>query len=65
MILGIVLNLKMVYDKAYPTYLFLVMCLIGLIQVLTSYIIKRISTGWQILVIVITLISSYSALRLL
>lgn len=46
--IGIGLNILMFVTQAWPTYLFFILCGIGLIQILIALRIKNIKTSWQI-----------------
>jgi hypothetical protein len=46
--IGIGLNVKMYVNQEWPTYLFFIMCFVGLIQIILSYLAKQIKGGWQI-----------------
>lgn len=46
--IGIVLNVKMYVDQAYPTYLFYIISLVGIVQIVVSYSLNNLTKGWQI-----------------
>lgn len=48
LLMGVILNVKMFIDEAWPTYLFFIICIIGLVQIIISFLIKQIKIGWQI-----------------
>jgi len=48
LLIGIGLNILMFISQAWPTYLFFILCGIGLIQILIAVGYKNIKTGWQI-----------------
>ncbi|MFV0162315.1 hypothetical protein OBK04_01435 [Empedobacter falsenii] len=48
LLIGIVLNILMFVSQAWPTYLFFILCGIGLSQILISIGFNNIKTGWQI-----------------
>ena len=45
---GVIFNILMIVNKAWPTYLFLILCLIGILQIASSFIRKNIKISWQI-----------------
>jgi hypothetical protein len=49
LILGIILNIKMYIDEAYPTYLFFIISIIGIIQIIVSFLSKPMKFIWQII----------------
>ena len=48
LMLGIALNIKMYMNQEWPTIIFFVICFIGLLQTVLSFILKRMKSGWQI-----------------
>lgn len=48
LILGIILNIKMFLNQEWPTILFLFVCLIGIFQIIISFVCRKISVFWQI-----------------
>jgi hypothetical protein len=48
LIVGIVLNIKMYIEEAWPTYLFYIISAVGLIQIIASFFAKKMKIGWQI-----------------
>ena len=46
---GIILNVKMYIDEAWPTYLFFIISGIGIIQIIASFLSKQMKVSWQIL----------------
>jgi uncharacterized membrane protein HdeD (DUF308 family) len=48
LITGIVLNIMMFIEKSWPTYLFFIICIVGLIQIIISFLVKPIKIIWQI-----------------
>lgn len=48
LVIGIILNVKMYMDKAWPTYLFYILIAIGIIQIIISFVTKKMKLGWQI-----------------
>jgi hypothetical protein len=63
LMIGVFFNLKMIYDKAWPTYIFMIICLIGLLQILISFLMKGKTIGWQFFFIVTSFILSYLVFR--
>lgn len=49
LIIGIILNVKMYIDEAWPTYLFYIISAIGVIQIIVSFVVKQMKVIWQIL----------------
>jgi hypothetical protein len=49
LVIGIALNIKMYVNEEWPTYLFFIICFIGIVQIVLSYILKAMKSGWQIL----------------
>ena len=49
LVVGIILNVKMYVDEAWPTYLFFIISTIGIIQIIASYVSKQMKVSWQIL----------------
>lgn len=47
LLVGVALNIKMYVNQEWPTYLFFVICFIGIIQIVLSFIIKAMKSGWQ------------------
>jgi len=48
LVVGIILSIKMYVDKAYPTYLFFLISVIGIIQIIVSFLSKQMKLSWQI-----------------
>ena len=48
LLVGIIFNILMIVNEAWPTYLFLIFCIIGISQICLSFIAKRMKIGWQI-----------------
>jgi hypothetical protein len=48
LVIGIALNIKMYVNEEWPTYLFFIICFIGIVQIVLSYILKAMKSGWQI-----------------
>lgn len=49
LLIGVGLNVLMFVSQAWPTYLFFILCGIGLLQIFIALGFKNIKTGWQIL----------------
>lgn len=48
LIAGLILNIRILIGKAWPTYVYILLCLLGLIQVVMSFTMTKIKIGWQI-----------------
>ncbi len=48
LIIGIGLNIKMYLNQEWPTYLFYIVCFIGILQITMSLILKKINVIWQV-----------------
>lgn len=48
LIIGIGLNIKMYLNQEWPTYLFYIVCFIGILQIMISLLSKRINLFWQL-----------------
>ncbi len=48
LLVGIALNIKMYVNQEWPTYLFFIICLVGIIQIILSVVLKGMKSGWQI-----------------
>ncbi len=48
LVIGIALNIKMYVNEEWPTYLFFIICFIGIVQIVLSYTLKAMKSGWQI-----------------
>lgn len=62
-IISIILNVKMFIEETWPTYLFLIICIIGLFQIIISFIIRELRIGWQIFLILFPFILSFILLK--
>ena len=62
-ITGVIFNIRMFIIEAWPTGLFFIICLIGIIQVCFSYY-KQIKIGWQIFWSLIPFILGYAFLQI-
>jgi hypothetical protein len=60
---GIVLNIKMYVDKAYPTYLFYIVSIVGIVQIIISYTLNNLTKGWQIFWALLPLILFFLILK--
>ena len=47
-LIGIILNIKMYLNQEWPTYLFYIICFVGIIQILVSIIFKNLKMKWQL-----------------
>jgi hypothetical protein len=47
LMVGFALNIKMYVNEEWPTYLFLIVCFIGIIQIVLSYTLMAMNSGWQ------------------
>jgi hypothetical protein len=63
LITGVVFNIQMFVNEAWPTSLFFIICLIGIIQICFSYY-KKIKIGWQIFWSFIPFILGYAYLQI-
>ena len=48
LIIGIGLNIKMYVNQEWPTYVFYIVCFIGVLQIAASFLSKNIKIWWQI-----------------
>lgn len=64
LILGIILNAKMFLNQEWPTVLFFIICFIGIIQILISFVCKKMSVIWQILWSLIPFILGFAYIKL-
>ena len=48
LIIGIYLNIRMFIIEAWATYLFFIICIVGLIQIIVSFLVKPIKVAWQV-----------------
>ena len=63
LITGIIFNIRMFIIEAWPTSLFFIICLIGIIQICFSYY-RKIKIGWQIFWSLIPFILGYAYLQI-
>ncbi len=63
LIIGVVLNIKMYLYQEWPTYLFYVLCFIGIVQTILSFTLKDIKKGWQVFWILIPFILVFVCFR--
>ena len=63
LIIGIIFNILMIVNEAWPTYLFFIICLIGIIQIVLSFL-KKIKIVWQIFWSLIPFILGYGYLQI-
>lgn len=64
LILGIILNAKMFLNQEWPTVLFFIVCLIGIFQILMSFVCKKMSVIWQIVWSLIPFILGFAYIKL-
>jgi len=62
---GTILNLRMLISNTWPTYLFFVLCGVGLIQTAISLLIKQIKISWQLFYALIPFILGYTYLNII
>jgi hypothetical protein len=58
-IVGVIFNILMFVGNAWPTYLYALFCLIGILQITISNSSKKIVITWQILWIIIPFVIMY------
>jgi len=63
LIIGICLNIKMYLNQEWPTYLFYIICFIGIMQIFMSLIIKKINVVWQVFWSLIPFIIGFSYIK--
>lgn len=51
--IGIILNIKMYVDEAYPTYMFYLISVIGFFLIIISFALKKLTIGWQIFLVLL------------
>ena len=59
LIVGIGLTISMFLSPAWPTYLFLIFCGIGIIQIFIALGFKKIKMGWQIFLSILPFLTLY------
>ena len=64
LVIGIILSIKMYVDRAYPTYLFFIISGIGIIQLIASFVSKKMKVSWQILWALLPLVVGFVYLKL-
>lgn len=64
LILGVALNVKMFLNQEWPTIIFLIICLIGIVQIIMSIALKQISFIWQILLSIVPFILGFAYIKL-
>lgn len=64
LILGAALNVKMFLNQEWPTIIFLIICLIGIVQIIMSIALKQISFIWQILLSIVPFILGFAYIKL-
>jgi hypothetical protein len=60
LIIGVVLNILMILGNAWPTYIYALFCLIGILQIVISNSLKKILIVWQLFLVIITFVVTYS-----
>ncbi|QHC85945.1 hypothetical protein AS589_14705 [Empedobacter brevis] len=65
LIVGIILNIRMFAQEAWPTYLFFIICIIGLVQIIISFITKQLKISWQIFWVFFPFILSIILLKII
>lgn len=63
LIIGIALNIKMYLYEEWPTYLFYVLCFIGIVQAILSFTLKEMKKGWQVFWVLIPVILGFLYFR--
>lgn len=58
--IGLVLNILMLLGNAWPTYIYALFCLIGILQIVISNSSKTILFFWQLFWVIIPLFIMYS-----
>ncbi len=64
LVVGIILNVKMYVDEAWPTYLFFIISAIGIIQIIASFVSKQMKVSWQILWALLPVVLGFIYLKL-
>lgn len=64
LVVGIILNVKMYVDEAWPTYLFYMISAIGIIQIIVSFVSKQMKVSWQILWALLPVVLGFIYLKL-
>ena len=59
LVLGTLFNILMFVSQAYPTYLFFIVMAVGLFFFLLSFILKNLTTWWQVFISLIPFIVAY------
>ena len=57
--IGVILNIKMYLNQEWPTYIFYLLCFIGIVQVICAFTLKEIKIGWQVFLILIPFILGF------
>jgi len=60
LIIGVVLNILMIFGNTWPTYIYALFCLIGILQIVISNSSKKILIAWQLFWVIIPFIVIYS-----
>jgi hypothetical protein len=65
LLIGIALNLKMYFNQEWPTIVFFIVCFIGLVQIVLSFILRTMKVGWQIFWSLVPFVFGFIYLRIL
>lgn len=65
LVVGIILNVKMYIDEAWPTYLFFIISAIGVIQIIISFVVKQMKLSLQILWALLPIVLGFIYIKLL
>lgn len=57
LIVGLILNIRILIGEAWPTYIYIVLCFLGFIKVIISFTMTKIKIGWQIFWVLFSYIS--------
>lgn len=49
LVIGVALNVKMFVNDEWPTVIFFIVCLVGIIQIALSLILEPMKRGWQVI----------------
>ena len=62
--IGLVFNILMIANNSWPTFLFLIICLIGILQIAISFNTKNLNIYWQIVLRFIPIVLGYIILEI-
>ncbi len=48
LVIGVGLNVKMYVNEEWPTIIFILICCVGLIQIILSFVLRTMKVGWQL-----------------